>query len=71
MTLLALHDLRVRLDTPRRAALALRGVSLSVARGERIGLIGASGCGKSMTALAVMGLLLEGARVAGSLRFAA
>jgi peptide/nickel transport system ATP-binding protein len=70
MSLLALHDLRVTLNTPRGAALALRGVSLSVARGERIGLIGESGCGKSLTALAVMGLLPEGAQVAGSLRFA-
>jgi peptide/nickel transport system ATP-binding protein len=70
MDLLALNDLRVTLNTPRGAALALRGVSLSVARGERIGLIGESGCGKSMTALAVMGLLPEGAKVEGSLRFA-
>lgn len=69
MTLLALHDLGVRLGPPRRGPRAA-GVSLSVARGERIGLIGASGCGRSMTAPAVMGLLLEGARVAGSLRFA-
>ena len=69
MSLLALDDLRVTLNTPRGAALALRGVSLSVGRGERIGLIGESGCGKSMTALAVMGLLPEGAQVAGSLRF--
>ena len=48
---------------------ALRAVSFSMARGETIGLIGESGCGKSITALALMGLLPEGAEVAGSIRF--
>ena len=38
-------------------------------RGETVGLIGESGCGKSMTALALMGLLPEGARASGSIRF--
>jgi peptide/nickel transport system ATP-binding protein len=38
-------------------------------RGDTVGLIGESGCGKSITALALMGLLPEGARVSGSIRF--
>ena len=49
---------------------AVRGVSLSVGRGETHCLVGESGCGKSMTALAVMGLLPRAARrTAAHLRF--
>jgi len=67
--LLAVTDLRVGLRTPRGPADALRGISFSIDRGETVGLVGESGCGKSMTALALMGLLPDGARVAGSIRF--
>jgi peptide/nickel transport system ATP-binding protein len=45
----------------------LKGVSLNVARGELVGLIGGSGAGKSLLAEAVMGLLPRNAEVAGSL----
>ncbi|HOL36910.1 MAG TPA: ABC transporter ATP-binding protein [Rubrivivax sp.] len=68
MPLLEVQDLRVTLQTARGPADALREVSFSMERGETIGLIGESGCGKSMTALALMGLLPEGARVTGSMR---
>ena len=67
--LLSVSDLRVTLHTARGPADALRGVSFSMARGDTVGLIGESGCGKSITALALMGLLPEGARVSGSIRF--
>jgi peptide/nickel transport system ATP-binding protein len=66
--LLEVTDLRVSLPTPRGAAEALRGVSFALERGDTVGLIGESGCGKSMTALAVMGLLPESAQVGGSIR---
>ncbi len=69
-TLLEVTDLRVGLDTSRGPADALRGVSFSVQRGQTLGLIGESGCGKSMTALAVMGLLPPGARLTGSVKLA-
>ena len=69
MALLEVHDLRVTLQTSRGAHDALRGISFELDRGQTLGLIGESGCGKSITALALMGLLPDGARVAGSIRF--
>ena len=69
MPLLDVTDLRVTLPTARGPALALRGVGFAMERGDTLGLIGESGCGKSMTALALMGLLPEGAQVTGSIRF--
>ena len=65
--LLAVQDLRVTLSTPRGPAEALRGVSFSLERGQTLGLIGESGCGKSITALALMGLLPDAAQVAGAI----
>jgi peptide/nickel transport system ATP-binding protein len=68
--LLSITDLSVSLPGSRGDARILRGVSLNLERGQTLGVIGESGCGKSMTALAVLGLLPEGARVEGSIRFA-
>ncbi|MGW0711818.1 dipeptide/oligopeptide/nickel ABC transporter permease/ATP-binding protein [Streptomyces sp. NPDC002643] len=45
------------------------GISFDVRPGEVLGLVGESGCGKSLTALAVMGLEPKGARVRGHVRF--
>ena len=67
--MLAVQDLRVVLPTAHGPAEALRGVSFQMARGDTLGLIGESGCGKSMTALALMGLLPLGATVSGQIRF--
>jgi peptide/nickel transport system ATP-binding protein len=69
VSLLEVTDLQVTLHTARGPADALRGVSFRLARGQTLGLIGESGCGKSITALALMGLLPEGAQVRGSMRF--
>ena len=69
MALLEVHDLRVTLQTSRGAHEALRGISFDLDRGQTLGLIGESGCGKSITALALMGLLPDGATVSGSIRF--
>ena len=69
MSLLEVSNLRIRLQTHRGPADAVRGVSFSLARGETLGLIGESGCGKSITAMSLMGLLPESAEVGGSIRF--
>lgn len=66
--LLQIKDLRVSLPTARGPAEALRGISLTVDRGQTLGLIGESGCGKSLTALSIMGLLPELAKVSGSIQ---
>ena len=66
--LIEVDNLRVRLNTSRGPADAVRGVSFSLARGETLGLIGESGCGKSVTAMALMGLLPESAVISGSVR---
>jgi peptide/nickel transport system ATP-binding protein len=68
MPLIEIEDLRVRLNTSRGPADAIRGVSFSLERGETLGLIGESGCGKSLTAMALMGLLPDDAVVSGSIR---
>ena len=68
MALLEVENLTVTLATARGPADAVRGVSFALERGETVGLVGESGCGKSITALALMGLLPEGARVNGSVR---
>ena len=62
---LEIRDLRV--DTAAGRTL-LRDVDLRIGAGERVGLIGESGSGKSLTALSVMGLLGEGLEASGSIR---
>ena len=67
-TLLEVRDLSLSLPTARGRVRALREVSFTMGRGDTVGLIGESGCGKSLTSLALMGLLPEGAQVEGSIR---
>ncbi|ROR22548.1 peptide/nickel transport system ATP-binding protein [Comamonas sp. BIGb0124] len=60
--ILDVRNLRVELPTPRGMLQAVRGIDLQVNRGEMLCLVGESGCGKSMTSLALMGLLPAKAR---------
>ena len=55
-------DVALRADPAKRV---VRGLSFDVAKGEVLGLVGESGCGKSVTSLAIMGLLPDGLTVAG------
>jgi peptide/nickel transport system ATP-binding protein len=70
MTLLEVTDLSVTLPTAQGRLPALRGVSFTLERGAALGLGGEPGCCKSLTALALMGLLPDGAEVSGSIVFA-
>jgi peptide/nickel transport system ATP-binding protein len=67
--LLHIDRLSLRIPTDAGVAEILDDVSFALDRGESIGLVGESGCGKSMTALAIMGLLPEAAQTAGAIRF--
>jgi peptide/nickel transport system ATP-binding protein len=61
--MLMIDDLKVALDADAGLVKALDGLHLSLQRGETFALVGESGCGKSMTALALMRLLPENGRV--------
>ena len=67
--LLEVQNLAITLQTQRGAVRAVHDLGFTLARGETVGLIGESGCGKSLTALALMGLLPDGVSVRGSIRF--
>jgi peptide/nickel transport system ATP-binding protein len=62
MPLVRLSGLSVAFD----GAQALRGIDLAIMKGEAVGLVGESGCGKSVTWLAALGLLPGKARISGS-----
>jgi len=66
--LLEVNDLRIAFGRSHREV--VHGISFGLEPGERLGLIGESGSGKTVTALAVMGLLAENAYVSGSIRLA-
>lgn len=68
--LLEIRDLHVLFDGRRGALTALGGVSLDIARGEILGVVGESGAGKSLTGAAVIGLLEPPGRIgSGSITF--
>lgn len=68
MSLLEVSRLRVDLRAHRGTVAAVRGMNFTLGRGETLGLVGESGCGKSMTALALMGLTPGNGVVSGSIR---
>jgi len=61
--MLLIDDLKVSLDAEAGMVKAIDGIRLSIQRGETFALVGESGCGKSMTALALMRLLPENGRI--------
>jgi len=64
--LLQVSDLNVHFGTGASATRAIADVSFTVRKGERVGIVGESGCGKTVTGLALMGLLpRRSARVTG------
>jgi oligopeptide/dipeptide ABC transporter ATP-binding protein len=67
--LLEVNGLTVAFPIEGRERRVVAGVSYSIPAGRTLGVVGESGCGKSMTALALMGLVPAPGRVTGSLRF--
>jgi peptide/nickel transport system ATP-binding protein len=68
-SLLEVEDLHVWFEPPHAAPVhAVQGVSFTLQPGERMGLVGESGCGKTTTILALMGLLPPNASLAGQVR---
>ena len=67
--IIQLENLAVTFQTPRGAFRAVRSASLEIARGEVVGLVGESGCGKSTVAFAMMDYLPGTANVEGAVRF--
>ncbi|AQW52982.1 ABC transporter ATP-binding protein [Streptomyces violaceusniger] len=65
---LSVRDLSVVFRTPTRVVHAVDGLSYDIAAGEVLAVVGESGCGKSVTSTAVMGLLPPTAHVGGSIR---
>ncbi|MGW0764363.1 dipeptide/oligopeptide/nickel ABC transporter permease/ATP-binding protein [Streptomyces sp. NPDC002676] len=66
---LAVENLAIGFPGRHRGVDIVAGVGFEVHPGEVLGLVGESGCGKSLTALTVMGLQPKGARVSGQVRF--
>src|SRR5512136_856456 len=69
--MLRIEDLRTYFFTPEGVVKAVDGVSLDIPRGRTLGVLGESGCGKSVTALSIMRLIPDppGRIVSGSIFF--
>jgi oligopeptide/dipeptide ABC transporter ATP-binding protein len=67
--LLTIRDLRLEFKTARGQLKALNGITLEVRRGEIFGVVGETGCGKTITGLSILRLLPKSARVEGSITF--
>ena len=70
-TLLSVENLTIDFEDEGQRVTVLNEICFEIGVGETVALVGESGCGKSMTSLAVMGLLpdLRGKRISGEIRF--
>ncbi|WP_454850850.1 ABC transporter ATP-binding protein [Rhizobium binxianense] len=64
--LIEIRNLSVDFEGRRQFTRALHGIDLTLKRGEALGIVGESGCGKSITWMATLGLLGRNARISGS-----
>ncbi|MFB6836128.1 dipeptide/oligopeptide/nickel ABC transporter permease/ATP-binding protein [Streptomyces sp. NPDC056361] len=67
--LLVVKDLAIRFPDRYGEVNVVDGISFTVREGETLGLVGESGCGKSITSLAIMGLLARNAEVSGTVEY--
>jgi oligopeptide transport system ATP-binding protein len=59
MALLRVRDLRTRFHTPEGTVYAVNGISFDLHEGETLAIVGESGCGKSVSMLSILGLILQ------------
>ena len=64
-TLLSIQDLQITFDTPRGKLNVVTGINLDIQAGEIFGIVGESGCGKSVTSLSLLGLIPKPGEVSG------
>ncbi|MCU1390471.1 MAG: Oligopeptide transport protein superfamily, ATP-binding protein (modular protein) [Ilumatobacteraceae bacterium] len=67
--ILSVKDLTVEFPTDDGVVRAVRGISFDVRPRDVLGVVGESGCGKSVSSMAIMGLLPKSARITGSIKF--
>lgn len=68
--ILTIRDLKVAFQVKGKLAYALDGINIDIPKGKIVGIVGESGCGKSMTAMSIMGLIKNpGNIVGGSIDF--
>ena len=63
--ILTIRDLKVAFQVRGRDAYALDGINIDIPRGRIVGIVGESGCGKSMTAMSIMGLIKKPGKIVG------
>ncbi|MGK6312284.1 ABC transporter ATP-binding protein [Neorhizobium sp. DT-125] len=69
LPLLDVRDLTVSFPAGAGSTQIVRGLSYSIARGETLGIVGESGCGKTMTSLALLGLIPANGTIGGEINF--
>jgi oligopeptide/dipeptide ABC transporter ATP-binding protein len=69
VSLLSVRDLEVRFATRKRTVHALNGISYELEPGDTLGIVGESGCGKSVSSLAILGILPRNGRASGQVLF--
>lgn len=63
--ILTIRDLKVAFQAKGKLAYALDGINIDIPKGKIVGIVGESGCGKSMTAMSIMGLIKNPGKIVG------